>query len=79
MDIVYRTKHNNCHADTLSRQPVLSPSLADDRAEEVQVAFIPSQETDDADITALLSLPPYASDGFPNFTVKNGVILSCSQ
>ena len=63
MDIVYRVKYNNCHADALSRQPVLSPPLEDDSAEEIQVALISSQETDDTDITSLLSRPLYATDG----------------
>ena len=66
VDIVYSEKHNNCHADALSRQPVLSPPLEDDSTEEVQVALISSQETDDADITTLLSRSPYAIDGFPS-------------
>ena len=42
MDIVYRAKHNNCHAAALSRQTVLSPPPEDDHAEEVQVALISS-------------------------------------
>ena len=63
VDIVYRAKHNNCYADALS-QLALSPPLDDDSAEEVQVAFISSQETDDADITTLLSIPLFANDGF---------------
>ena len=66
IDIVYRAKHNNCHVDVLSRQPVLSPPQ-DDSAEEVQVVLLSSQETDDADITTLLSRLSYAPDGFPSF------------
>ena len=49
---------------------MLSPPLQDDHAEEVQVPLISSQETHDADITAVLELPPYASDGFPSFADK---------
>ena len=56
MNIVYRAKHNNCHADALSQQPVFYPPLEDDGAKKVQVALISSHETDDADITALLHL-----------------------
>ena len=41
MDIVYRAKHNNCHADALSRQPVLSPPLEDDSTEEVLLSRPP--------------------------------------
>ena len=70
VDIVYREKHNNCHTDTLSQQPVLSPPLEDDSAEEIQVALISSQETDDANITTLLSRPPYATDGFTSYADK---------
>ena len=70
VDIVYRAKHNNRHADAMSRQPVLFPPLEDDSTEEVQVALISSQETDDADITALLSRPPYATDGFLSYAGK---------
>ena len=66
MDIVYRAKHNNCHADA----PVLSPPLEDDSAKEVQVALISSQETDDADIISLLSIPSYATDGSPSYADK---------
>ena len=40
VDIVYRAKHSNCHADALSLQPALSPPLEDDSAEEVQVALL---------------------------------------
>ena len=38
VDVVYRAKHNSCHADALSQQPVLSPPLEDDSA-EVQVVL----------------------------------------
>ena len=70
VDIVYRAKHNNRHADTLSRRPVLSPPLEDDSAEEVQVALISSQETDDTGINSLLSRPPYATDGSLRYADK---------
>ena len=54
VDIAYRAKHNNCHVDALSRQPVLSPTSEDDNAEEVQVARVASQHIDDGDIIDLL-------------------------
>ena len=46
---------------------MLSPPFEDDSAEEVQVALVTSQETDDADITTILLKPPYVPDGFPSF------------
>ena len=67
VDIVYRAKHNNCHADALSRQPVLSPPLEDYSAEEVQVALISGQRANDADIPTLLSRPPCVPEGLPSF------------
>ena len=67
MDIVYRAKHNNCHADALSRQPVLSPTSEDDNAEEVQVAQVASQHIDDGGIIDLLSRPPNTNDDFHSF------------
>ena len=57
VDIVYRANHNNCHADALSQQPVLSLPLEYDSAEEAQVALISSQEADDAEVTARFSIP----------------------
>ena len=67
MDIIYRPKQNNCHADTLSRQPVLLPILEDGCAEEVQVAVITSEEVNSEDntITNLLSSPPLTADTLP--------------
>ena len=67
VDIVYRAKHNNCHADALSRQPVLPPTLEDDNAEEVLVALVSSQDIDDGGIIDLLSRPPNTADNFPSF------------
>ena len=67
VDIVYRAKHDNCHADALSRQPVLSPTSEDDNAEEVQVARVASQHIDDGGIIDLLSRPPNTNDNFPSF------------
>ena len=67
VDIVYRAKHNNCHADALSRQPVLSPASEDDNAEEVQVARVASQHIGDGDIIDLLLKPPNTTDDFPSF------------
>ena len=34
MNIVYRAKHNNCHVDALSQQPVFYPPLEDDGAKK---------------------------------------------
>ena len=53
VDIIYRAKQNNCHTDALSRQPVLSPPLEDDCAEEVQVAVITSREVNSDDNTII--------------------------
>ena len=61
VDIAYRAKHNNCHADALS------PTSEDDNAEEVQVARVASQHIDDGDIIDLLSRPPNTTDDFPSF------------
>ena len=40
VDVVHQEKHNNTHADALSRQPWLSPSREDDAIEELQVEVI---------------------------------------
>ena len=65
IDIVYRAKQNNCHADALSRQPVL-PAPEDEDAEEVQVALISSR--DNVSITDLLSQPPITATVSPSFS-----------
>jgi len=62
--ILYRAKQNNCHTDTLSRQPVLPPPVENESAEEVQVALISSR--DDVDITDLVSHPPITVDASPS-------------
>jgi len=63
VNIVYRTKKNNCHADALSRQLVLPPPVEDKCAEEVQVALICSRG-----ITDLVSHPPVTVDVSPSFS-----------
>ena len=65
--VLIKSKHNNCHADALSRQPVLSPASEDDNAEEVQVAWVASQHIGDGGINDLLSRPPNTADDFPSF------------
>ena len=73
VDIIYRAKHNNCHADALSRQPVLPPTLEDDNAEEVQVALVSTQDIDDGGIIDLLSRPANTGEVLQ---MNSGVIVS---
>jgi len=66
VNIVYRAKQNNGHADALSRQPVLPPPVEDESAKEVQVALISSR--DDFSITDLVSHPPITVNVSPSFS-----------
>ena len=59
VDIICKAKQNGCHADALSRQPVLSPPMEDDCAKEVQGAVITSREFNSDDNT--ITVDPHKS------------------
>ena len=66
VDIVYRAKQNNCHADAISRQPVLPAPVVDEDTEEVQIAHISSR--DNVSITDLVTQTPITATVSPSFS-----------